>query len=123
MKVFIKSLLVIFVLLGAAVTGLSRFVPGYHLTPALVALGLMALNALAAIAVLHLPGRDPIRTPLISMTARLIFLGGIMLAGMKILRPSQPEAFSFVFTAMAGFIAFQALEIRHVMNLQGRAAR
>ena len=81
----------------------------------------MALNALAAVLILKLPGRDRIRTPLLSMTMRLIFLGGIMLLGMLTLKLTQSEALSFVFSAMAGYIVFQALEIRYLVN--GGASR
>lgn len=112
MKAFIKSLLVISSFLGVVAAGLSRLLPNYHLTPALAGLGLMALNALAAVLILNLPGRDGIRTPILSMAMRLFFLGGIMLLGMLTLKLTQSEALSFVFSAMAGYIVFQALEIR-----------
>ena len=121
MTAFIKPLLLIFAGLGIIVVGLSRLLPNYHLSPALAGLTLMALNALAAVAILHLPGqKDPIRTTVTSLTTRLLALGAIMLAGMQFLKPTQAEAFSFVFTAMAGYVAFQALEIRHFIRLQAQ---
>ncbi len=121
MTAFIKSLAVGFAILGFAAAGLSKLLPDYHLPEAMAGLGLMALNALAAMIILNLPGRHPVRTSMLSMAIRLTALGGIMLVGMRMLKPTQPEAFSFVFTAMAGYIAFQTLEIRHVMHLQGQA--
>ena len=124
MKAFIISLLVISSLLGVVAAGVSRLLPNYHLTPALAGLGLMALNALAAVSILHLPGKkDLIRTSMTSMVVRLLALGAIMLAGMQFFKPAQAEAFSFVFTAMAGYVAFQALEIHHFIHLESRSSK
>ena len=124
MTAFIKPLLLIFAILGLVAVGISRVLPNYHLSPALAGLTLMALNALAAVAILHLPGKkDLIRTSMTSMVTRLLAMGAIMLAGMQFLKPTQAEAFSFVFTAMAGYVAFQALEIRHFIRLQAQWAK
>ena len=122
MTAFIKSLAAGFVFLGFAVYALSRFLPDYHFPQALAGLALMALNTLAAVIILSFPGGNPVRTALISMLTRLMAMGGIMLTGMRVLKPTQPEAFSFVFTAMAGFIAFQTLEIRHLVRISRPAA-
>lgn len=120
-RTFLKPLIWIFSLLTFIVVGLSQLLSNYHLSPALAGLILMTLNALSAVAILHLPGqRDLIRTSLTSMVTRLLTLGAIMLAGMQFLKPTQAEAFSFVFTAMAGFVAFQVLEIRHFIRVQSR---
>ncbi len=77
----------------------------------------MGLNALAAVAFLHFVGKTNfIRASLLSMVARLFTLAIIMVIALRAFKPSQPEAFSFVFTAMAGYIVFQALEIRYFMR-------
>ena len=117
MTTFIKSLLIGFVLLGAVAAGVSRMLPLYHLSHGIAGLFLMALNATAAVLLLHFLGkRNFIQVSLISMVARLLSLALIMVAALRIFRPTQPEAFSFVFSAMAGYIVFQALEIRYFVR-------
>jgi hypothetical protein len=121
MAAFIKSLAAGFALLGFTVLALSIFIPQYRFPQALAGLALMALNALAAVAFLGISGNHPVRTVMVSMASRLLALGAVMLACLRILKPAQAEAFSFATTALAGYLAFQALEIRHV--LRARAAR
>ena len=117
MTAFIKSLLAGFVLLGAAAAGIARLLPIYHLPHGLAGLFLMALNAAAAVAILHFLGkRNFIQLSLISLVTRLFSLAIIMVFALRTLKPTQPEAFSFVFSAMAGYIVFQALEIRYFIR-------
>ncbi len=121
---FTKSLLASLAVLGILAFLCAKLIPSYRLVPGVAGLCLMALNAFAAIAVLHMPGqRDILRTSITSMATRLLALAAIMIAAMQIFKPTQPEAFSFVFTAMAGYVAFQTLEIRHFIRLQSRWAK
>lgn len=117
MTTFIKSLLAGFALLGLVAFGVSKLLPHYHLSHGLAGLILMGLNALCAVAFLHFLGKaDFIRLSLLSMMARLFTLAIIMIVALRVFKPTQPEAFSFVFTAMAGYVVFQALEIRYFMR-------
>ena len=117
MTTFIKSLVAVFFFLGILVFGLSKLLPHYHLWQGLAGLILMALNALAAVAFLHFLGKtDFIRMSLLSMVARLFTLAILLVIALRAFKPTQSEAFSFVFTAMAGYIVFQAVEIRYFMR-------
>jgi len=124
MATFIKSLAISFVILGGVVVVLSRLLPNYSLSPALAGLILMAFNALAAVTFFNLLiGRGNLmRASLTSMTVRFTILAGVMIAGLQVFRPNHAELFSFIITAFAGYLAFQALEIRYFMRLQTRAA-
>ncbi len=114
---FIKSLLAGLALLGIVAAGVSRLLPLYHLPHGLAGLILMALNAATAVAILHFLGkRNFIQLSLISLVTRLFSLAIVMVIALRAFRPSQSEAFSFVFSAMAGYIVFQALEIRYFVR-------
>ncbi len=93
----------------------SHLLPAYRLAPGFAALGLMAINALAAVGVLHLHlGWEPVRVILASMAARLLALGALLAVAAAVFHPERAQALSFVFSAMAAYVAFQILEIRHV---------
>jgi hypothetical protein len=124
MAAFIKSLAISLAILGVVAAVLSRVVPNYSFSPALVGLILMACNALAAVTFFNLLiGRgNLVRASVTSMAVRFTILAGVMMAGLQMFRPSHAELFSFISTAFAGYIAFQALEIRYFLRLQTPAA-
>lgn len=114
---FIKSLLAGVALLGLVAFVVSKLLSQYHLSHGLAGLVLMGLNAFAAVAFLQFVGKTNfIRTSLLSMVARLFTLAIIMVVALRVFKPTQAEAFSFVFTAMAGYVFFQTLEIRHFIR-------
>jgi len=114
---FIKSLLAGVALLGLFAFVVSKLLSQYHLSHGLAGLVLMGLNAFAAVVFVQFVGKTNfIRASLLSMVARLFTLAIIMVIAQRVFKPTQPEAFSFVFTAMAGYVFFQALEIRYFMR-------
>lgn len=116
MNAFSKSLSVAALALLGASGVLAFFWPSLHLVYGWSGVLLMALNAWAAIAVLRLRHRmEPTKLILTSMLTRMFAVVAIMLT--VILLTSQADRlYSFVFCAMAGFVVFQALEIRHILR-------
>lgn len=116
MNAFLKSLgLTTLALFGASAV-LAVFWPALHLFFAWAGLALMALNTVAAVWVLRLRTRmEPVRLIFISMVARLLFLAAVMLLVIR-LAGHGPALYSFVFTGMAGYFVYQAIEIRHVLR-------
>ena len=124
MAAFIKSLFIGFAILGVTAVALSKLLPNYSLSHALVGLLLMALNALAAVILFDLGKRgNLIRTSLASMSVRFLTLAAIMIVGLELFKPTRTELLSFICTAFAAYVAFQALEIRHFIRMQARLVR
>ena len=125
MAPFIKSLGLGFAILGAIIAVLSRVLPNYSLPPAFAGLVLMAFNALAAVTFFNLliARKNLVSASITSMAVRFVILAGVMIAGMAVFKPNHNALLSFLATAFAGYIAFQALEIRYFVGLQARAVR
>lgn len=102
---------------------LSYFWPVLHAGFGVAGIVLMALNAFAAIAILKLKlGIDPIRLMLMSMLARMGMVTAAMLLVIALV-DRGPALYSFVFSAMAGFVVFQAVEVRHIVRNPGLIAQ
>lgn len=102
---------------------LSYFWPVLHVGFGVAGIALMAANAFAAIAILNLRlGIEPIRLILTSMVARLGVVAAAILLVIAIL-DRGPALYSFVFSAMAGFVVFQAVEVRHIIRNPGLIAQ
>jgi hypothetical protein len=116
LNAFSKSLTVATLLLLGVSGVLAFFWPSLHLVYGWAGFLLMALNAWAAIAILRLRDRvEPTKLILTSMLTRMFAVVAIMLA--VIFATSQADRlYSFVFCAMAGFVVFQAIEIRHILR-------
>lgn len=107
--------------LGTAV--LSYFWPTLHAGFGVAGIALMALNAFAAIAILKLRvSIEPVRLVMLSMLARLGIVTAVMLAMIQFVAHG-PALYSFVFSALAGFVVFQAVEVRHVVRNPGLLAK
>jgi hypothetical protein len=105
--------------LFGATAVLSWFWPAMHLLFAWAGLTLMAVNAFAAIWVLGVrTSMEPIRLIFMSMSARLLILAAIMLLVIRGVGHG-PALYSFVFTAMAAYLVFQVVEIRHILRNPG----
>lgn len=106
---------------GAAV--LSYFWPALHAGFGVAGIALMAANAFAAIAILKLRlGIEPVRLVMLSMLARLGIVTAVMLAMIQFVAHG-PALYSFVFSALAGFVVFQVVEVRHVVRNPGLLAK
>jgi hypothetical protein len=107
--------------LGTAL--LSYFWPALHAGFGAAGIVLMALNTFAAIAILRMRlGIDPIRLILLSMLTRLGLVAATMLLVIQLVSHG-PAVYSFVFSAMAGFVVFQAVELRHIVRNPGLLAK
>lgn len=116
MNAFLKTLGLATLALFAASALLSVFWPSLRLLPGWAGFALMALNAFAAIALLRLRRYvEPLRLILTSMLVRLLLVAAVMLAVIQIVSHG-PALYSFIFSAMAGFVVYQAVEIRHILR-------
>ncbi len=123
MNDFNKTLGLTLVALCSGTAVLSYLWPSLHVGFGFAGIALMAVNAFAAIAILKLRlGIDPIRLIMMSMMARLGMVTAAMLLVIAIV-DRGPALYSFVFSAMAGFVVFQAVEVRHIVRNPGLIAQ
>lgn len=106
------------VLLCAAAAALSTRLDGYPLSLALAAVVFMALNALGAVYPLYLNrGRkNPFNVYIGGMVVRMAVIGASLIAVIVLTRLSKAALLSLTCTAMASFLAYLAVEIRHFMR-------
>lgn len=116
MNDYLKALGLATAVLFVATAVASAFWSPLRTVPALGGILLMGLNAWAAIAILRLPtGIEPIRLILTSMLARLGVVAAVMLLVISV-TTHGPVLYSFIFAAMASYLVYQAVEIRHVLR-------
>lgn len=90
--------------------------PAYHAGFGIAGVLLMAANTYAAIAILKLrTAMEPVQLIMLSMLIRLGIVAAVMLAFIQFLSHG-PALYTFVFSAMFGFLVFQAVEIRHIIR-------
>ena len=95
---------------------LSVFWPTLSLGAGIAGLLLMAANTYAAVALLRLRKyMEPIRLILTSMLVRSLLMVTVMLFVIQLVSHG-PVLYSFIFSAMAGFVVYQAVEIRHILR-------
>ena len=116
LNVFLKNLGLATLALFAASALLSVFWPSLSLLPGWAGFLLMAVNAYAAIALLRLRRYiEPTRLIVTSMLVRSLLMVAVMLVVIQTVSRG-PALYSFVFSAMAGYVVYQAVEIRHIMR-------
>jgi hypothetical protein len=116
LNAFLKTLGLVTLALFAASALLSVFWPSLRLFAGWAGFALMGLNAFAAIALLRLRRYiEPLRLILTSMLVRLLLVVAVMLAVIQTVSHG-PALYSFIFSAMAGFVVYQAVEIRHILR-------
>ena len=116
LKPFLKTLAVSTLALFAVTALISRFWPSLHLISGWAGFLLMALNTYAAIALLRLRRYiEPTRLILTSMLVRFLLVVAVMLVVIQVMGHG-PALYSFIFSAMAGFVVYQAVEIRHILR-------
>ena len=122
MNAFLKTLGLATLALFAASALLSVFWSSLNLISGWAGFLLMALNAFAAVALLRLRRYiEPTRLIMTSMLVRTLLMVAVMLV--VILTVSHgPALYSFIFSAMAGYVVYQAVEIRHIMRTPGLLA-
>ncbi len=123
MNAFTKTLGLAAFALCAGTLLLATFWPSLHAGFSAAGILLMAANAFAAVGILKLRlGIEPIQLIMLSMFARLSFLAIVMLVVIRLVTHG-PALYSFVFSAMAGYVVFQAFEIRHIVRNPGLLAK
>jgi len=116
LNAFSKSLSVATLILLGATGILAFYWSSLHLVYGWAGVLLMAVNAYAAIAVLRLRAHvEPTKLILSSMVIRMFAVMAVMLAVIA-LTSQVDRLYSFVFCALAGFVVYQALEIRHILR-------
>jgi hypothetical protein len=116
---FLRRISLVAGLLALVAFGMQSMMSAYRLDLALIAIAIMALNALGAVGPLHwLRNQNPIRVYMLSLLVRMAAIGGFTIILVLQSRFSASDAFSFVFTAMAGFVIFTIFEIRHLIRHQ-----
>ena len=122
MNAFLKTLGLSTLALFAATALISAFWSSLHLLSGWAGFLLMALNTLAAVAILRLRTTlEPISLILTSMGVRMLLVVAVMLTVIAF-APHGPALYSFIFSAMAGFVVYQAVEIRHILRNPGMLA-
>ena len=116
MNSFLKTLGLATLALFAASALLSVFWSSLNLFSGWAGFILMGVNAFAAIALLRLRRYiEPTRLILTSMLVRFLIVVAVMLVVIQTVTHG-PALYSFIFSAMAGFVVYQAVEIRHIMR-------
>ena len=116
MNSFLKTLGLATLALFAASALLSVFWSSLNLFSGWAGFLLMGVNAFAAIALLRLRRYiEPTRLILTSMLVRFLIVVAVMLVVIQTVTHG-PALYSFIFSAMAGFVVYQAVEIRHIMR-------
>jgi hypothetical protein len=116
LNAFNKNLGLTALALLAVTAAIAVFWPALNIWAGGAGVLLMALNAWAAVGVLRLrTGLEPVKLILLSMLTRLSLVLVVMLIVISAVNHG-PTLYSFVFSAMAGYVVFQALEIHHVVR-------
>lgn len=116
---FHRNLSLLSLLLLGASWAASQIITDFSIAPSIFGWALMAGNTYLAVAMLHrFQTREPLQVYLLSMAGRLVLVGAVVLAWNFMAQPSAAEAYSFLFSAMIGFIVFQALEVKHLIKHQ-----
>lgn len=120
---FLRQVALAGLALGLLTTAAPSVITGYRFDIGLMAVVLMALNALGAIGPLvYRQGKNPTGNPMgtymLSMLIRMAIVGAVTIA--LVLQPSfnAADALSFVLTAMVGFVVFTGLEVRLLIRHQ-----
>jgi hypothetical protein len=99
--------------------GMKSLISTYRFDLAAMAILLMGMNAIGAVGPLHWwRNQNPIRTYMLSLLIRMVAIGAFTIALVLQSGFSAADAFSFVFTAMAGFVVFTSFEIHHLVRHQ-----
>jgi hypothetical protein len=116
---FLRRISLVTGLLALVAFGMQFVLSTYRLDLGLIAIAVMALNAIGAVGPLHwLRNQNPIHVYMLSLVVRMAAIGGFTIALVLQSHFSATDAFSFVFTAMVGFVVFTIFEIRHLIRHQ-----
>lgn len=89
----------------------------YHWSLGLGVVVFMGLNALAAVYPLYrFPGKNPFNVYLGSMVVRLAVIGTVLILIISLGDLSTPHLLSMTLTAMASFVAYLSVEVKHFLS-------
>lgn len=105
------------VVLALAAVGLAYKLDLYHWSLGLGVVVFMGMNALAAVYPLYrFPGKNPFNVYLGGMVVRLAVIGAVLILIISLGDLSKPHLLSMTLTAMASFVAYLSVEVRHFLN-------
>jgi hypothetical protein len=103
----------------AAAAGLDL----YHPALGLAVVAFMALNAIGAVWPLHrFPGTNPLAVYLGGMVVRLGIIGAALVSVVLFSDLDQASLLAMTLTAMASFVAYMAVEVKHFLSLNALPA-
>lgn len=104
-------------LLSLAAVGMAHKLELYPWSLGLGVVVFMGLNAVGAVYPLYrFPARNPFNVYLGSMVVRLGVIGTALILIISLGNFSMPILLSMTLTAMASFVAYLAVEIKHFLN-------
>jgi hypothetical protein len=114
---YIKNIALVMVLLSLAAVVMAYKLDLYHWSLGLGVVLFMGLNALAAVYPLYrFPGRNPFNVYLGGMVVRLAVIGAALILIIFLGDLSKPHLLSMTLTAMASFVAYLSVEVKHFLN-------
>ena len=114
---YIKNIALVMVLLSLAAVTMAKQLDLYHWSLGLGVVVFMGVNALGAVYPLYrFPGRNPFNVYLGSMVLRLGIIGTALILVISLGNLSMPNLLSMTLTAMASYVAYLAIEVRHFLT-------
>jgi hypothetical protein len=117
MTSYIKNIAMVMALLSVAPVSMAHKLDLYHWSLGLGVVVFMGLNALGAVYPLYrFPGRNPFNIYLGGMVFRLLVIGTALILVISLGNLSMPHLLSMTLTAMASFVAYLGIEVKHFLN-------
>ena len=114
---FVRQIAACFTVLALGAFFLSLKLPGYPRFFGVIAVCLMAINALSSIYPLYaLRGKNPFNVYLWGMLIRLALIGVAFITLVVKSRLTQGGLLAVTFTALFSFVVYLAVEIRHFLR-------
>lgn len=117
MSSYIKNIALVMVLLSLAAIGLAYKLDLYHWSLGLGVVLFMGVNALGAVWPLYrYPTQNPFTVYLGGMALRLAIIGTALILIITLGNLSMPHLLAMTLTAMASYVAYLSVEVRHFLN-------
>lgn len=117
MSTYIKNIALVMVTLSIAALAMAYKLELYHWSLGLGVVVFMGINALGAVYPLYrFPGSNPFNVYLGSMVLRLGIIGTALILVITLGNLSMPHLLSMTLTAMASYVAYLAVEVRHFLT-------
>jgi energy-converting hydrogenase Eha subunit H len=114
---YIKNIALVMGLLSLAAVGMAHKLDLYHWTLGLGVVVFMGVNALGAVWPLYrFPAKNPFTVYLGGMALRLALIGTALILVISLGNLSTPHLLAMTVTAMASYVAYLSVEVRHFLN-------